>query len=399
MENSIQNKEHENITKSKVFEGEIDIVEVVQKLWRNRKFILIVIALFSIVGLIVSVSTLKYYTASCTIISQSGQNSSGGSLSGLAAMAGINISNLNSGAGLSPIVYPKIMSNVNFQKELIFSKLHFNNVKEPISLYEYYTDKKYRKFNLLESIKKFTIGLPNVLIGLVNNVVKSSKGDSEVTMNNIEQISNYDSTSIKSLTSQEKNVSNIVNGNLTLNLSNKEGFITLTANMPEPLAAAELVQKGVELLQKYITEFKINKVASNLEFVEKSYDIAKSNFEEKQWELAGFRDSNKSFSSSVAKTQEERLMSEYNLLLGIYTELAKQKEQAKIAVTETTPILTVIEPIVIPLKKANSNWFMKILIYSIFGFIAGVVLVISISFLEENFFPNIKKSKFIPRIE
>lgn len=103
-----------------------------------------------------------------------------------------------------------------------------------------------------------------------------------------------------------------------------------------------------KLLQKYITELKIEKVRSNLEFVEKSYYEAKANFDAKQAELAQFRDANKGLSSAIAKTQEEKLTSEYNLLMGIFTDIAKQKEQAKIAVTETTPILTDIQPVTIP---------------------------------------------------
>ncbi|MDD4500465.1 MAG: Wzz/FepE/Etk N-terminal domain-containing protein [Bacteroidales bacterium] len=101
-------------------EDEIDIVEIIQKLWRNRKFILKVTAVFAILGLTVAISTPNVYTASCTMVPQTGQKSAGGSLGGLAAMAGINLGSLNSGEVLSPSVYPKIISNINFQKELIY---------------------------------------------------------------------------------------------------------------------------------------------------------------------------------------------------------------------------------------------------------------------------------------
>jgi len=47
--------------------------------------------------------------------------------------------------------------------------------------------------------------------------------------------------------------------------------------------------------------------------------------------------------------------------LGIYTEIAKQKEQAKIAVTETTPILTIIEPVKIPTVNSGPNRAMTLI--------------------------------------
>ena len=136
-------------------------------------------------------------------------------------------------------------------------------------------------------------------------------------------------------------------------------------------------------MQKYITEFKIEKVRSNLEFVEKSYDEAKVNFENKQSELAQYRDANKNISSAMARTQEEKLTSEYNLLLGIYTEIAKQKEQAKIAVTETTPILTIIQPVIIPTEKSGPKRLHILVGFALLGFIFGAGSILSSPYIKK----------------
>lgn len=384
MENNIQNQEQPVDKRIDKNEDEIDLVEIVQKLWRNRRFIIKVTAVFAVIGLIVAILTPNVYTASCTMVPQTGEKKAGGSLSGLAAMAGINLGNLSSGEVLSPTVYPKIMTNINFQKELIYSKYHFKEVEQPVTLYDYYTNEKYQKFSLTGTIKKYSIGLPGVII-------KAIKGKPAGAVQS-------DSSTIKSLTEDEKDVLKIVSKNLSMDVNDKEGYVSISVNMPEPLLAAELAQRGQELLQKYITEFKVEKVAQNLEFVERNYEEGKRNFESKQAELARFRDANKSFSSAVAKTQEEKLTSEYNLLLGIYTELAKQKEQAKIAVTETTPILTIIEPVVVPNEKSKPSRALMLFIYTFLGLIFGAGVVFIVPYLEENFIPNIKKYRFIPKI-
>lgn len=367
-------------------EDEIDLVEIIQKLWRNRKFILKVTAVFAVLGFIIAISTPNVYTASCTMVPQTGQKTPGGSLGGLAAMAGINLGSMSSGEVLSPTVYPKIMTNINFQKELMYSKFHFKGVEEPVSLYEYYTDKKYQKFSLTGVIKKYTIGLPGVIIGAIKG--KPAETDTEKS----------DSSSLQSLTIKEKKIANFLNTSLNLNVNSKDVYISLSSSMPEPVLAAELAQKGQELLQKYITKFKIEKVASNLEFVERNYEEGKRNFELKQAELARYRDANKSFSSAVAKTHEEKLTSEYNLLLGIYTELAKQKEQAKISVTETTPILTIIEPVVVPIEKSKPSRAMILLIYTLLGFIISTGIVFVVQYLKNNFISSINKYWFIPNV-
>lgn len=385
MENNTQNQEQPVDNRIDKKEDEIDLVEIVQKLWRNRKFIIIITAAFAVIGFFIAISSPNIYTASCTMVPQTGQKTTGGSLGGLAAMAGINLGSLSSGEVLSPSVYPKIMTNINFQKELIYSKFHFSVAEQPITLYDYYTDKKYQKFNFPATLKKFTIGLPGVIVGAI-------KGKSEDT------ISKSDSASIQSLTEKEKKILKILSENLSITVNTKDGYASLSASMTEPLAAAELAQKGQELLQKYITEFKIAKVANNLVFVEKSYEESKRNFESKQEELAKYRDANKSLSSAVAKTQEEKLTSEYTLLLNIYTELAKQKEQAKIAVTETTPVLTVIEPVVVPYEKSKPKRAVILFIYTFLGFILGIGVVFTIPYLESHFFPDIRNYRFIPKI-
>lgn len=353
---------NKEITSQNNSNDEIDLIEVAAKLWANRKFIVKITAISAAIGLFIAIFTPNEYTATTTMVPQTGEKRDGGNLSGLAAMAGINLGSMSSGEVLSPSVYPKILNNVNFQKELIYSKYSFEKSTEPINYYEYATNKEYRTFNLLGTLKKYTIGLPSVIIGAFRN----SKEDQTV----------IDSTKanghIYTLTSKENKVINGINSNLSLNLNSKDGYITISYTSTEPKVAAEVVLKAQQLLQKYITEFKLEKVRSNLEFVERSYDEAKQNFETKQAELARFRDANKSLASAIARTQEEKLTSEYNLLLSVYTELAKQKEQAKIAVTETTPILTVIEPVIIPTEKAAPRRSVIMIGLLFFGFIVSI---------------------------
>ena len=364
--------------------SEINFIDLFKILWRNRKFIIKMTLAFALIGVITAISTPNVYTASCTMVPQTGQKGSNINLGGLAAMAGINLGSLNTGEVLSPSVYPKIMKNVDFQKELIYSKFHFNGLTEPVSIYEYYTDDKYHKFNLSEFLKKYTIGLPGVIL----SAVKGEKNS----------IANNDTSHIKSFSLNEKKVLKVINKSLSLSVNNKEGYVSITASMNEPLLAAELAQRGQELLQKYITEFKIDKVESNLKFVDINYEESKKNFEKKQEELAKYRDANKNFTSSLAKTYEEKLNSEYTLLLSIYTELAKQKEQAKIAVTENTPIFTVIEPVYIPTEKSKPNRTMTFITFIFLGFVISISVIIAIPHIEENFIPNLKKYWFVPNI-
>ena len=357
-----------------VEEDTIDLVEILQKLWAKRKFILIVTGVAMALGLVVALLTPNQYTASCTLVPQTGERRTGSSLSGLAAMAGISLGDMTSGEVLSPNVYPNIIKNVSFQKELLHARYTFEDVPEPITYYDYATDKQYRKFNLLAAIKKYTIGLPGVIIGAIRG-----KPEEEDTVSGTVQ------DKIPRLTYSEQKVAKSLFEAFSLNLNQKEGYVQLSTTMRNPYLAAQITLKAQQLLQQYLTEFKLQKVRANLKFVEGSYQEAKANFEAKQEELARFRDANVNLTSAMARTREEKLQSEYTLLLGVYTELAKQKEQAKIAVTETTPILTVIEPVVVPVEKSAPSRARMLIIYTFLGLLIGVGWVLGVPYVKETF--------------
>jgi len=356
-----------------VEEDTIDLVEILQKLWAKRKFILIVTGVAMALGLIGALLTPNQYTASCTLVPQTGERRTGGSLSGLAAMAGISLGDMTSGEVLSPNVYPNIIKNVSFQKELLHARYTFPDVPEPITYYDYATDKQYQKFNLLGAVKKYTIGLPGVIIVAIRGEPEDTPGTGTAA------------DSIPRLTYKEQKVLEDLYESFSLNLNEKEGYVQLSTTLRDPSLAAQITLKAQQLLQQYLTEFKLQKVRANLEFVEGSYQEAKANFEAKQEELARFRDANVNLTSAMARTREEKLQSEYTLLLGVYTELAKQKEQAKIAVTETTPILTVIEPVVVPVEKSGPSRAQMLIIYTFLGLIVGVGWVLGVPYVKETF--------------
>lgn len=351
-------------------EDTIDLVALVRKVWVKRKLVLIITGAFMALGLFIALLTPNQYTAQCTLVPQTGQQRSGGNLGGLAAMAGINLGSVGSGEVLSPNVYPNIIKNVEFQKELIHSLYVFEDVEEPVTYYNYVTDPQYRKFNLLGTIKKYTVGLPGTILGAIRG---EPEENNTLTGSGI---------SVSRMTHKEHKVLEHLYKVFMLSLNPKEGYVQLSTTMRDPYLAAQITTKAQQLLQEYLTGFKLQKVQANLEFVESSYREAKANFEAKQEELARFRDANVNLTSAVAKTREEKLQSEYTLLLGVYTELAKQKEQAKIAVTETTPILTVIEPVVVPVEKSKPARAMILFIYTFLGIMIGIGWVLGAPVLK-----------------
>lgn len=367
-----------------VEEQEIDLVELIQKMWINRWLIIKVTGVFVVLGVLVALFSAKVYTASCDIVPDTGK-SGNSKMSSLAALAGVNLGEGADVTALSPLVYQNIMNGTSFRKELMQTKIDFEEVDKPVSFFEYYTSEEYNKPSVFGYIKKYTIGLPFVIL----NAIRGEQPEPDYSA-----IGDSDGPTLETLSKDEYNALKILEQCVSLTLDNKNGYVTITTNMPEAVASAQLAQATVVLLQKYITEFKIAKVQSNLDFIQSRYNEAKKNFEDIQIRRAAFRDANTNTNKYSARVEAEKLDAEYTLAMNLYSELATQLEQAKIEVKKDTPILTVVRPVTIPYKKSKPQRLQILVAFTFLGVVAGAGLVLGLPMLA-NITGNDRFKRFV----
>ena len=360
----------EEIKSNQTAEDEIDLIALAKTLWDSRKFIIITVAIFIVLGLAVALLTPKEYTASTTVVPQISNTSTKlGGLSSLAAMAGFNLNDMTGGnKQLSPMVYPQIVSSVPFQLELMNTPFRFPGQKDSISIYTYYTEVKETGF--LEGLKKYTIGLPGVIIQAI-------KGEpvTNAPMTNAHSPNEY-----ITLTKKQESIRKMLSEKVNLEVNDKDGFLTLSASTLDADLTAQLTQKALQMLQRYITTYKIEKASAQLKFIEERYNDNKKKFEKAQAALAEFRDKNKNVTSALARTQEERLQSDYQLAFDVYSGLAQQLEQARIQVKEDTPVFSVLKPVTVPLED-NASGLTTLIIYTFLGGIVAIVWIFGKEFL------------------
>lgn len=353
-------------------EREIDLIDLIRKLWLERMFILKVTGVFILLGLLTALTGSKEYTASCQFVPQTSKNANNSSMARLASLAGINMGSLAIGEQLlSPLVYPNVLNSIAFKRDLLQTQIRIKGEEEPITLLTYLSDKKYRKFSLTGTILKYTVGLP----GLIVHAIKGEPEEQETIADE----------SFVVLTKEEYTAVRALESVIGIEVEEKKGYIALSAQMPEPYAAAQVAESALELLQKYITEFKVDKVQSNLEFIQERYDELKKEYEEIQEQRAAYKDANQGISTSRARTNLEKLDNQYNLAYSIYSEMATQLEQAKIQVKETTPILTVIDPVSMPIKPSKPRKMMILVGFTFLGGVAACGYVLIAPTLREAF--------------
>ncbi len=349
----------------KVVEREVDLIALLETVWAGRRTIIKYLIIFGLIGLFIAIFSPKEYTATTVMVPSVAEKGKAGALGGLAVMAGINLSG-GSSEVIPPTLYPKVIKSVPFKQRLVKTKINTKETSEPVSYKRYYMD--IHSPSLLENIKQYTIGLPGLILG-------SLRGDADSSSNKL--------GSLIFITKEEEKVYKILEDHLQLSVNDKDGYVELSASMPEAVSAAELAQRAQQLLQEYITEFKSKKAKEQLRFVQERFKEKEKEFRRAEYTLANFQDRNHNVISAKVATKEKQLKARYNLTYGVYSELAKQLEQQKIQVKEDTPVFSVIEPVSVPIEKSKPRRALILIIWLFLGVVVGVGIVLGRDFLKK----------------
>jgi len=359
-------------------EEEIDIMAIILRLWEKKWFIIKVTCIFAVLGVFVALFTPKEYTASCVVVPETkGGAFSSSSLGGLAAMAGINLGAASGGEMISPVMYDKLIKNIDLRKELMQTPINFEGYDQPVTILDYYTNPDYAKSSVLGTVKKYTIGLPFVIL-------KAIRGEQEAPEVSLPS----EGPKLSAYTQDELKCIKAFAPQFSIMADKKNGDVTITARMPEALAAAQVAEAVKNLLQKYVIELKLQKAELNYEYIKQRYDEAKVVFEDKQAEYAKFQDANKVLSTALSKAKEEQMRSEFTVAKNLFNELTTQLIQAEMKIKEDIPILTVVEPVQVPLERGKPQRAKIVFIWCFLGGVLGCGLILGADWLKEQGFNN-----------
>jgi uncharacterized protein involved in exopolysaccharide biosynthesis len=330
---------------------EIDLKDLILPLWKARKQILTIATICGILGGIVGFLTPASYTASSTFLPQTAQAGGGlsGSLGGLASLAGINLSTGSAGGGeIPPSMYATVLGSQPFKKRILDTRIGVNG--DSLSYRDYLAN---QPNSFLGSIGEYTIGLPGKVMGAIKS---AEVGANELVSNGLIPLTDKEFELQKSLSSK-----------VSIANDKKEGVVSLSVVESDPLVAAQIAQLTETALQDWIIEHKIKNAKAQYDFIEKQFEAKQKEFFSIQEQLALYMDRNQNVLSPTYLTRLERLQAEFDLANTVYSELAKQKEQAAIQLSKDTPTFSVLDPVKVPKEKTGP----KKLLYILGAFFVG----------------------------
>jgi uncharacterized protein involved in exopolysaccharide biosynthesis len=343
-------------------EYNFEFKKIVKILLESKMVIIKAIAIFFILGLIISFGSKKEYKASCMLLPESSESQKmnlGGLGNMMGLLGGIELGNISAtGSTITPDLYPEIAKSLPFQLKILNKSIYFNKLDTPITPFHYF--KEIYKPSLLGYIFKFTFGLPFEIKKWIS-----------VNNKNLEE-QYYSNDEIIKISREDRRIIEKFKERITVEVDKKTSIITIIVEMPDPIAAAEVAYNSYEVLTEYVIDYKISKAQENLNFVQERYNESKDKFQRAQESLALFNDQNKNVVTAMAQTEQQRLQNEFDIAFDIFKGLSSQLEQAKIAVKEETPVVKILEPVTIPTEKSYPIIRLIMIVCVFLGFVSGI---------------------------
>ena len=323
-------------------EEQFDIVWLLLYLWSKRKFIMICVGVVTLIAIVKYVSTDAKYKASASILPvvDEGMASKLGDMGGLAAMAGVDLSQSSNGNIITADLYPKVASSTPFLMELMNEKVKWNEPDTVMSLYEHVVQ---RTPSFGDYLLAYTIGLPGTIKSWFadeDSLVIDNSGEEPMYV----VLDKYQRGALSEMSEM-----------IVVEEDPIYGTIELSCYAESPEQAATLASKAVELLQKIITEYKTKRARLSLNFIEERYSETMSDYEKIREQFYAYKDSHRDMISERVDIAYQKLSDEYNISYSLLQTLSSQMEQAKMTLMENTPVFSVVEPVVMPKEKDSPS--------------------------------------------
>ncbi|MCM1151826.1 MAG: Wzz/FepE/Etk N-terminal domain-containing protein [Alistipes sp.] len=330
---------------------EIDVLELVRKVWAERRLVMRWCGIAAVVAVIVAFSIPKEYTATAVLAPETSSNKNSlGGLGALASMAGINMGNMADADAVNPDLYPDVVESVPFVIELF-----------PVGVETVRGDLKTDLFDYLKHRTRrpwwgVVASAPFKALGWGMSLFRGKKPESDGT--NVDPFR---------LTEDEDRIVEELGRRVAVTVDKKTSLVTLSVTMQDPLIAATVADTVMRNLQTYVTDYRTNKARNDLKFTQQLYDESQRDYYSAQQRYARYMDANQNIVRRSVRTEQERLQNEVNLTYSVYNQMAQQLQLARAKVQESTPVYAVVKPATVPLRAAKPS---KPLILAGFVFLA-----------------------------
>lgn len=303
------------------YSEKLDLTVVFRQIAENWKLYAKVLPTVLIITIAFVFSLPRTYTCEVKLAPEATQD--GGGLSSLMASFGMG-DGFKTDDAISPNLYPDLMESQEFIVSLfdIIVETKDGSVRAPY--YEY-----------LEKHQKSTWW------GKILSSIIPKKEEKPVTINP------------RMLTKEQNKIAKVVKGNIKYDYDKKTSLISIKVTDQDPVICASLADTVSLRLQAFITDYRTKKARHDLEYSKMIWEEAKEEYDIAAATYTESVDANWDIVNESAKLQQKKLSNIMDMKYQAYNAINTKLQSAKIKVQEETPVFTVLQGSIVPIKPSG----------------------------------------------
>jgi len=316
---------------------EINLINLFKVIWGGRWFIILTTLVGSLLVLAYTYTLTPLYKSEISLypVLSSSKPAGISQLQGLAASFGYDL-----GAAETNFNIPDVVNSKRIRLAIINHDWYFSDIKDTISLLEYWhKDDKPGLFSLVFSIKKT---------------------DPE------RQRLKWEERALKK-----------INDRISVTESKKTGLITVSVLSEEPRLSKAIVTFIADALINYINQVQLKQASENRQFIEDRIKEVEAQLKESEENLKRFREDNRSIKDSPELQLElEHLMRDVEVNQQVYITLKQQYEIARIEEVKEAPVVNVLDEGRVVVEKDKPKRLKTVLLMMFFLIFIELIMII-----------------------
>lgn len=329
----------------------IDIRSCWELVKRHLKFFIVVEIIVGIIALIYGFSIPRTYQSTVKLAPETVNNDFGGSLSSLSSMIGMKLGSMSSDDAINPELYPDVKSSPDFLLGLYDIQVTTADGRVTTDYKTYL--REHCKAPWWDALRA------KIFPPKDNQMVSSNSAT--------------DSLKVIRMSRREYMMLRGVDLSISCDVDKKTDVITISAIDQDPLVAAILVDSVSARLQEFITLYRTQKARNDLEYFAKCYADADKAYQRAAEAYAAYADAHQEISLESYQVKRDNLENEMQLAFNVKSEYATKYELAKAKVMERTPVYTVVQAAMVPVKHIAPRRSIMLLMALVFGALGAFV--------------------------
>lgn len=169
---------------------------------------------------------------------------------------------------------------------------------------------------------------------------------------------------------------------------------TITAinvKLQDPHISAAMADTVLDHFQRFILDYRTQKVREELDNLYEMMEEAKAEYEKAESEYASFMDMNHDLFLQSQKEQQDKLNRDKDIAYSTLSSYQKQEILLKARIQEKMPVLTIVQPSVVPIKP-TSNRFSTIITFALWALFLAMLWVVTLKDVYEEIKQAVKSN-------